>query len=155
MTPEAQAIWTRMPETDRARVLAVPPGEYHEQLVWLWDAAQANKWPDSGTAELDEANRICTLALEGKLGHPCQRAVEARWGACVRVTGSAPSGLAESDPGAYQAFLRGCVKAVRRVRLLECGDLSQREHHAMWAEHTQRQAARQFDDALDEPVGWR
>jgi hypothetical protein len=121
------------------------PHEFRSQLAELWENIDPNAFQDPEFDWDEEARRVSDMGLEGKLGPVIQQALERRYSACVRIMGQTPTSLPPED---FLRFQAGSLRCVRRLRMLELGGLSRKEHRAMWEQHQNRAAtevARGFD----------
>ncbi len=91
----------------------------------------------------------------GLSAQDCQRLVEGRCQAALRVTGMTPQALKQEDPKAYDRLIAGHWRCLIREGMAKRGELSRSQLRAMWSREEQRRAGVEVEsvyDAFDEAI---
>lgn len=163
MTPEQATIWARMPAKARERIGAVPL-EFRSLLVEIWDVVDRKPRVPDDDPETDMDLVAVQAALEGRASNPgerevyerAQKAIEGRLSRMRDVTGyQTLAALQNEDPKTFDRFMAGCVRALRRVRLIIDGDISYRELGELKRFAAGAAVSNEFEASLDDAEGWR
>lgn len=160
MTPEQTAIWRRMPEDARQRVMAAPL-EYRAPLVELWESVRQNGDGGAAQAQRDQADQdAAILGLiaraaedawpDGRKRTQLQRVMQARLRRLEQAGFANPDDASQRDPALARRFLDGCVRALRRDGAIASGALSRGELAALKEREVSRAHAAQWADAADD-----
>jgi len=140
---------SRLPPDAQARVDRAPP-EYRALLTELWHTAQANTRPVEGMPIADTLRAI-RAALDGKCGSTPEVQQEARTVMEGRLRSLRQrhgyvtvEAVMAGDPALGERFVAGCVRALRRIKLVRDGDITWHE-----LDEAQRRAhARAIQDSV-------